>query len=140
MRKELLPANDSLPSLETIWRFIYQKMGETIGHGSVLMCSAWEKLRGSPLPTQIVRFTQTTAVATLPYVKNALDFSVGSIKQHPYLFGLLVLFIMGKTFGGGGGSGGGKMMKAPGRDYRMPRANFENNPRSYFRGLRGNSD
>ncbi|XAR65306.1 hypothetical protein NMG60_11009387 [Bertholletia excelsa] len=32
-----------------------------------------------------------------------------------------------------------RMMKAPGRDYRMPRHVFESNPRSYFRGLRGNA-
>uniref|UniRef100_A0A5B6YTR4 Transmembrane protein n=1 Tax=Davidia involucrata TaxID=16924 RepID=A0A5B6YTR4_DAVIN len=30
-----------------------------------------------------------------------------------------------------------KMMKAPGRGYRMPRAPFESNPGSYFRSLRG---
>lgn len=30
-----------------------------------------------------------------------------------------------------------KMMKAPGRDYRMPRHKFESNPRGYFRDLRG---
>ncbi|KAL5999942.1 hypothetical protein ACLOJK_034619 [Asimina triloba] len=30
-----------------------------------------------------------------------------------------------------------KMMKAPGRNYRMPRHAFETNPRSYFRDLRG---
>lgn len=28
-----------------------------------------------------------------------------------------------------------KMMKAPGRNFRMPRANFKANPRSYFRNL-----
>lgn len=28
-----------------------------------------------------------------------------------------------------------KMMKAPGRNFRMPRPNFEANPRSYFRNL-----
>lgn len=38
------------------------------------------------------------------------------------------------------GSGGMvKMMKAPGRNYRMPRHTFESDPRSYFRGLRGKS-
>ncbi|XAR55946.1 hypothetical protein NMG60_11036199 [Bertholletia excelsa] len=31
----------------------------------------------------------------------------------------------------------GKTMKAPGRDYRMLRAEFEENPRAYFRGVRG---
>ncbi|XAR65308.1 hypothetical protein NMG60_11009390 [Bertholletia excelsa] len=30
-----------------------------------------------------------------------------------------------------------RMMKAPGRDYTMPRRVFESNPRSHFRGLRG---
>nr|DAD31529.1 TPA_asm: hypothetical protein HUJ06_010380 [Nelumbo nucifera] len=30
-----------------------------------------------------------------------------------------------------------KMMKQPGRDGYMPRANFEENPRNYFRELRG---
>ncbi|KAJ8574352.1 hypothetical protein K7X08_026157 [Anisodus acutangulus] len=34
--------------------------------------------------------------------------------------------------------GGGRirMMKAPGRNCRMPRSTFESNPRSYFRNLR----
>ncbi|KAI7995093.1 hypothetical protein LOK49_LG11G01108 [Camellia lanceoleosa] len=32
---------------------------------------------------------------------------------------------------------GVKTMKAPGRNYRMPRSTFESNPRSYFRDLRG---
>ncbi|KAL5993788.1 hypothetical protein ACLOJK_038145 [Asimina triloba] len=32
-----------------------------------------------------------------------------------------------------------KMMKASGRNYRMPRHAFESNPRSYFRDLRGKS-
>ncbi|OVA11010.1 hypothetical protein BVC80_1745g23 [Macleaya cordata] len=30
-----------------------------------------------------------------------------------------------------------KMMKAPGRDYRMRRSDFESDPRSYFLDLRG---
>ncbi|CAI9096421.1 OLC1v1032568C1 [Oldenlandia corymbosa var. corymbosa] len=30
----------------------------------------------------------------------------------------------------------GKMMKAPGRDYMMPRRTFEANPKAYFRDLR----
>nr|GLL32115.1 hypothetical protein Saspl_010887 [Ipomoea trifida]GMD13521.1 SAM and SH3 domain-containing protein [Ipomoea batatas]GMD21124.1 SAM and SH3 domain-containing protein [Ipomoea batatas] len=35
------------------------------------------------------------------------------------------------------GRGGlGRMMKAPGRNCRMPRSAFEANPRSYFRNLR----
>ncbi|KAI8539377.1 hypothetical protein RHMOL_Rhmol09G0178300 [Rhododendron molle] len=41
-----------------------------------------------------------------------------------------------------GSSSGGRavrMMKAPGREYRMPRHVFEGNPRSYFRNLRGNT-
>jgi len=37
----------------------------------------------------------------------------------------------------GGGGRAVRMMKAPGRDYRMPRHVFEGNPRSYFRNLRG---
>ncbi|KAL6566430.1 hypothetical protein OROGR_002045 [Orobanche gracilis] len=32
---------------------------------------------------------------------------------------------------------GQKMMKAPGRDYFMPRNDFEKNPSDYFRDLRG---
>ncbi|KAL7181574.1 hypothetical protein ACSBR1_040465 [Camellia fascicularis] len=32
---------------------------------------------------------------------------------------------------------GVRMMKAPGRNYRMPRSTFESNPRAYFRDLRG---
>ncbi|KAL6983303.1 hypothetical protein U1Q18_016691 [Sarracenia purpurea var. burkii] len=36
-----------------------------------------------------------------------------------------------------GGRRAVKMMKAPGRDYRMPRSVFEGNPKSYFRGLHG---
>ncbi|KAH7839786.1 hypothetical protein Vadar_008894 [Vaccinium darrowii] len=38
---------------------------------------------------------------------------------------------------GGGRGRPVRMMKAPGRDYRMPRHVFEENPRSYFRNLRG---
>ncbi|KAH7840248.1 hypothetical protein Vadar_014691 [Vaccinium darrowii] len=38
---------------------------------------------------------------------------------------------------GGGRGRAVRMMKAPGRDYRMPRHVFEENPRSYFRNLRG---
>ena len=34
------------------------------------------------------------------------------------------------------GRRGVKMMKAPGRDYRMARPPFESNPRGYFRSLR----
>jgi len=30
----------------------------------------------------------------------------------------------------------GKTMKAPGRDYRIPRADFERDPKSYFKDLR----
>lgn len=30
-----------------------------------------------------------------------------------------------------------KMMKAPGRDHRIPREEFEKNPRKHFRDLRG---
>ncbi|KAL6988667.1 hypothetical protein U1Q18_014423 [Sarracenia purpurea var. burkii] len=33
-----------------------------------------------------------------------------------------------------GGRRAVKMMKAPGRGYRMPRSVFEENPKSYFRG------
>ncbi|KAL6577747.1 hypothetical protein OROMI_010075 [Orobanche minor] len=32
---------------------------------------------------------------------------------------------------------GQKMMKAPGRDYFMPKNDFEKNPSDYFRDLRG---
>ncbi|CAI9756147.1 unnamed protein product [Fraxinus pennsylvanica] len=36
----------------------------------------------------------------------------------------------------GRGSGGGKMMKAPGRNFRMQRSVFENDPKGYFWNLR----
>ncbi|KAH6798679.1 hypothetical protein C2S51_035163 [Perilla frutescens var. frutescens] len=36
----------------------------------------------------------------------------------------------------GGGGGRVRMMKAPGRNCRMPRSAFESNPRGYFRNLR----
>ena len=32
---------------------------------------------------------------------------------------------------------GGKTMKAPGRDYRINRSDFQRNPRGHFRDLRG---
>ncbi|CAM9001278.1 unnamed protein product [Rhodiola kirilowii] len=38
-----------------------------------------------------------------------------------------------------GGGGGGRTMRAPGRSRRMLRSQFESSPRSYFRGLRGQS-
>lgn len=57
----------------------------------------------------------------------------------PYLKpGLALLFIiLFFCYCGRSGGGAGKMMKAPGRNVRIPRARFEGNPRGYFRGLRG---
>ncbi|KAJ9707721.1 hypothetical protein PVL29_000003 [Vitis rotundifolia] len=55
----------------------------------------------------------------------------------PFLILGLVLVVFYYCFCGScRGRRGAKMMKAPGRDYRMARPLFESNPRGYFRGLR----
>lgn len=46
---------------------------------------------------------------------------------------VLLLCILASIFGGGKKK---KTMKAPGRNYRINRNNFEGDPSSYFRGLR----
>ncbi|KAK1389850.1 hypothetical protein POM88_018028 [Heracleum sosnowskyi] len=57
----------------------------------------------------------------------------------PFLVALLVLLILMfccKCCGRGGGGRSGRTMRAPGRNHRMPRNEFERNPGSYFRSLR----
>ncbi|KAL5993800.1 hypothetical protein ACLOJK_038157 [Asimina triloba] len=55
----------------------------------------------------------------------------------PWLVGLLLLWTIYSCCGCCGNSKKTtKMMKAPGRSYRMPRHVFESNPRSHFRDLR----
>ncbi|KAH6797852.1 hypothetical protein C2S52_022406 [Perilla frutescens var. hirtella] len=57
----------------------------------------------------------------------------------PYLTAataLAALVILYRYCGGGGGGGSEKTMKAPGRNYRMRRADFEGDPKGYFRDSR----
>ncbi|PIN11049.1 hypothetical protein CDL12_16358 [Handroanthus impetiginosus] len=55
----------------------------------------------------------------------------------PYLIAAVILTMLVYFCGGGGGGGGSvKMMKAPGRNYRMPRHDFEIDPQGYFQNLR----
>jgi hypothetical protein len=53
----------------------------------------------------------------------------------PIMVAVVVIVLL---FGGccGGAAKSVKTMKAPGRNYRMPRSNFEANPSAYFRDLR----
>ncbi|KAI3467213.1 hypothetical protein Pfo_023876, partial [Paulownia fortunei] len=53
----------------------------------------------------------------------------------PYLIAALVLMLVGRCCGGRGG-GRGKTMKAPGRNIRIPRQTFADDPKGYFRNLR----
>ncbi|KAG8366485.1 hypothetical protein BUALT_Bualt17G0084900 [Buddleja alternifolia] len=53
----------------------------------------------------------------------------------PYLIAAVVVWFIYRCCCGGGG-GNGKMMKAPGRNYRMPRNAFESDPKAYFSDLR----
>ncbi|WOH07954.1 hypothetical protein DCAR_0727389 [Daucus carota subsp. sativus] len=54
----------------------------------------------------------------------------------PFLVAWLVLFLLMFCCKRCGRGRSERTMKAPGRDYRMPRSEFEENPGSYFRGLR----
>ncbi|KAF5175889.1 hypothetical protein FRX31_034526 [Thalictrum thalictroides] len=148
----------SLPSFESLWIFILEimkkpfklasdlvctigdKMKEPFKVVSDFVCSIGEKLKESPLVMKIVGVTEDAANATLPYLKNIGVYCVEKIKQHPYMFGLIVLFALLLVCcckKGCSSSSSGKMMKAPGRDYMMLRDDFEASPRSYFRELRG---
>ncbi|KAJ6952924.1 hypothetical protein NC653_041916 [Populus alba x Populus x berolinensis] len=51
---------------------------------------------------------------------------------------MVAVVVIALLFGGccGGAAKSVKTMKAPGRNYRMPRSDFEANPSAYFRGLR----
>ncbi|XAR55945.1 hypothetical protein NMG60_11036198 [Bertholletia excelsa] len=56
----------------------------------------------------------------------------------PWIITAAVFLLIYRCCCGGGGRGGsGKTMKAPGRNHRMRRADFEENPQAYFRSLRG---
>ncbi|KAG8366483.1 hypothetical protein BUALT_Bualt17G0084700 [Buddleja alternifolia] len=54
----------------------------------------------------------------------------------PYLIAAVVVWFIYRWCCGGGGGGKGKLMKAPGRNYRMPRIAFESDPKAYFSNLR----
>ncbi|KAF9624436.1 hypothetical protein IFM89_011444 [Coptis chinensis] len=103
---------------------------------SDLVSSAMDRVKESPFAMKIVGFMEDGVNATLPYVKKYGGYAVDKIKQHPYLSGLIVVFILWKYRCR---SHRNKIMKAPGRDYKMQRGDFEKDPRSYFRGLRGKS-
>ncbi|KAF7133252.1 hypothetical protein RHSIM_Rhsim09G0124100 [Rhododendron simsii] len=58
----------------------------------------------------------------------------------PFIIGAVVMITcLCCCSGTGSGERAVRMMKAPGRYYRMPRHVFEGNPRSYFRNLSGNT-
>ncbi|KAF5175887.1 hypothetical protein FRX31_034524 [Thalictrum thalictroides] len=83
-----------------------------------------------PLLMKYVSVTVDAARATQPYLKNIGVYCVGK-KQHAYLFGFIVLLVLFNCCTSGGSAGNSrKMMKAPGRNYRMPRDDFEKSPRS----------
>ncbi|KAL5723273.1 hypothetical protein ACHQM5_006690 [Ranunculus cassubicifolius] len=123
--------------MENIWEFFK----ETITHIGDFVSSTFEKVKESPLVMKIVTFAEDGLNATVPYVKNAAIYSVDKIKEHPYLFGfvgiLLLVILMCNCCRCHGGSRSVKMMKAPGRNCRIPRAGFEKDPRAYFLDLRG---
>ncbi|PIA63237.1 hypothetical protein AQUCO_00200924v1 [Aquilegia coerulea] len=129
----------NLFSFESVWMFILEKLKEPFKLVSDFVCSIGKKLKESPLVMKIVGVTDDAANATLPYSKKIGVYCVDKIKQHPYMFGMIVLFalILGCCCKCGRSSRSRKMMKAPGRDYMMLRDDFEISPRSYFRDLRG---
>ncbi|CAI9096422.1 OLC1v1032569C1 [Oldenlandia corymbosa var. corymbosa] len=56
----------------------------------------------------------------------------------PYAAVAVLLIMVLIVFGNCSSKKGEKMMKAPGREFRMPRRDFEANPKGYFHGIRGN--
>ncbi|KAL3631260.1 hypothetical protein CASFOL_024244 [Castilleja foliolosa] len=74
-----------------------------------------------------ISYWQSTAKG---YGAEAVTWLVGK----PYIIAAVVLVVVVRFFGGGGK---GKMMKAPGRNYKMPRRDFASNPKGYFKDLRG---
>ncbi|KAL8527604.1 hypothetical protein ACS0TY_005458 [Phlomoides rotata] len=56
-------------------------------------------------------------------------------KAKPYAIAAIVLVVAVKFFSGRGG-GAAKMMKAPGRNYKIKRSDFQSNPKKYFGDLR----
>ncbi|KAJ4972797.1 hypothetical protein NE237_005971 [Protea cynaroides] len=118
---------DYFPFLENLQRFLSRKSKETLD----LVGFTAAKLKDShPLVKKFMGFTEEKVSEALPHVKSFLDFSAEKIKEHPYVFGLVVLIVLWNA-------PPRKMMKAPGRDYLIAREDFEMSPRSYFLDLRG---
>ncbi|PIA63238.1 hypothetical protein AQUCO_00200925v1 [Aquilegia coerulea] len=116
---------------ESVWMITSQKMNETFNLATDLV------MKYSPLVMKYVGVTVDAARATFPCLKNIGVYCVEMIKQHPYLFGLIVLLVLFNCSSSSAGScNSKKMMKAPGRNYRMPRDDFERSPRSYFQSER----
>ncbi|XP_043698989.1 uncharacterized protein LOC122649812 [Telopea speciosissima] len=120
---------DYFPFLENLQRLLSSKINETLD----LVGFTAARLKDShPIVKKFVGFTEKRVTEALPHVKSFLGFSAEKIKEHPYVFGLVVLIVLWNA-----PPIPRKMMKAPGSDYLMARDDFELSPRSYFLDLRG---